>query len=99
MQATRAQRSGQIQSLVGYYIMSAEMRISSDLCDLYDALLEVQKTVRFKVLFFAQKFYLRTLAKNFSLRESSVFRPKVLFANFRTFEKFESSLIELLSEK
>ena len=61
------------------------------------ALLEVQKTVRFKVLFFAQKFYLRTLAKNFSLRESSVFRSKVLLTNFRTFEKCESSEIELLA--
>ena len=62
------------------------------------ALLEVQKTVRFKVLFFAQKFYLRTLAKNFSLRESSVFRSKVLLTNFRTFEKCESSEIELLAK-
>ena len=63
------------------------------------ALLEVQKTVRFKVLFSAQKFYLRTLAKIFSLRESSVFRSKVLLTNFRTFEKCESSEIELLAKK
>ena len=35
-----------------------------------------------RFLFSAQKFYLRTLTKNFSLRESSVFRPKVLFGNF-----------------
>ena len=62
------------------------------------ALLEVQKTVRFKVLFFSQKFYLRTLVKYFSLRESSAFRSKVLLMNFRTFEKCESSEIELLAK-
>ena len=62
------------------------------------ALLEVQKTVRFKVLFFALKFYLQTLAKKFSLRESSVFRSKVLLTNFRTFEKCESSETELLAK-
>ena len=49
-----------------------------------------------KVRFCAQKFYLRTLANTFSLRESSVLRPKVLFANFRTFQKCESSEKELL---
>ena len=49
------------------------------------ALLKVRKfgnrTSRQKKIF-AQKFYLRTLAKKFSLRESSVLCPKVLFANF-----------------
>ena len=52
--------------------------------------------------FLAQKFYLRTLTKNFSLRESSIFHSKVLFANFdreTNFEKFESSEKELLAKK
>ena len=48
-----------------------------------------------KKIFFAQKFYLRTLAKKFSLRESSVLCPKVLFANFgqHTFALFKSAKV------
>ena len=49
--------------------------------------------------FFAQNFYLQTLAKHFSLRESSIFRPKVLFANFPSFPKFESSEKELFAKQ
>ena len=66
------------------------------------ALLKVRKfgnrTSRKKKIL-AQKFYLRTLAKKFSLRESSVFRRKVLFADSRTFGKCESSEKELFAKK
>ena len=58
-----------------------------------------EKELLAKKTFLARKFYLRTFAKKFSLRESSIFHSKVLFMNFRTFQKCESSEIELLPPK
>ena len=48
---------------------------------------------------FAQMFYLRTLAKEFSLRETSVFHQKNILANFRTFQKCKSSDKDLTTKQ